>query len=83
MSNLCIRCGGTGQYMGNGMMLVYCDCDDMDAKKETEQKTPPPLNKIDRRSAAYRIAISNLMKSYPKLSRHDAIKLFNDTYDKV
>lgn len=83
MSNLCIRCGGTGQYMGNGMMLVYCDCDEMENNKEMKQKEAPPLNKIDRRSAAYRTAIDKLMTSYPKLSRHDAIKLFNDTYDKV
>lgn len=83
MSNLCIRCGGTGQYMGNGMMLVYCDCDETENSMEMKQNKAPPLNRIDRRTEAYRNAISNLMKSYPKLTRHEAIKLFNDTYDKV
>ena len=78
MSKLCIKCGGTGQYLGTGMMLIYCDCDDAVAEKKA-----PSLDKIDRKSAAYQKAIKNLMKTDPKLTREKAIKLFNETYNKV
>lgn len=80
MSKLCIRCGGTGQYLGTGMMLQDCYCD---IDEQPTVKKSVALESIDRRSKSYRDAIDNLMKLNPKLTRDGAVKLFNETYDRV
>lgn len=67
---ICYRCGGTGQYLGNGMMLTDCDaCDEEQVNDE-----------IDRRSKSYRKAIKDIMDINPKISYQDAVKMFDKAY---
>lgn len=69
---LCSKCQGTGQYMGNGMIYLDCDCDE--PIKE--------LRVIDRKSKAYREAILNIMKE-TESTREQAIKVFESEFDKI
>ena len=73
---LCIRCGGTGRYLGNGMMMVDCNlCDDKGQLK-------PSVTKIDRKSSSYQKAIKDIMAINPTISRSEAVKMFDKAYDK-
>lgn len=75
---LCYRCGGTGKYLGNGMMMTNCTlCDD-------EGKVIPSSSpKIDRKSKSYQKAIKEIMEINPTISRAEAVKMFDKAYDKV
>lgn len=74
---LCHRCGGTGKYLGNGMMMTDCTlCDD----GKVIAKTSP---KIDRKSKSYQTAIKDIMAINPTISRAEAVKMFDKAYDKV
>jgi hypothetical protein len=78
---LCIRCGDTGRYLGNGMMMT--DCELCANKDETKSKPAEvPLAKIDRKSKSYQNAIKDIMASNPTLTRNEAVKLFDDAYNK-
>jgi len=80
MSKLCTRCNGTGEYLGIGMVLVDCNlCQNF---SEPTSSTIP-LDKVNRKSKAYNDTIKELMRQNAKLTRDDAVKLFNETYDKV
>lgn len=75
---LCVRCGGSGKYLGNGMMMADCNlCDD--DSQPSELITP----KIDRKSKSYQNAIKDIMKLNPTISRPDAVKIFDKAYDKA
>ena len=74
---LCIRCGGTGRYLGNGMMMT--DCKLCDEDNEPSEK----VVKIDRKSSSYQKAIKDIMAINPTISRAEAVKMFDKAYDKV
>lgn len=74
---LCYRCGGTGRYLGNGMMMT--DCRICDEGKIIDKPAP----KIDRKSKSYQNAIKEIMAINPTLSRSEAVKMFDKAYDKV
>lgn len=75
---LCHRCGGTGKYLGNGMMMTNCTLCDDDGKP---LKVSQP--KIDRKSSSYQNAIKDIMAINPTISRAEAVKMFDKAYDKV
>jgi hypothetical protein len=80
MADKCCRCGGSGLYMGNGMIMTECNLcvdDEYPVKKEL-----PSLDKIDRRSKSYNNAINDIMKA-SSISRNEAVKVFDETYDKI
>lgn len=72
---MCIRCGNTGRYLGNGMMMTDCELCAEKEEKETQEATPV---KIDRKSKSYKDAIKDIMLSSPGLTRVEAVKLFED-----
>jgi hypothetical protein len=81
MNDVCYRCQGNGTYLGNGMMITDCElCGD---NAQESKILPPSLDKIDRRSKSYKKTIDDLMELNPKLSRDDAVKLFDETYEKI
>jgi hypothetical protein len=79
---LCIKCGGSGLYMGQGMILDTCKCDDVrPINIAPKNNVAVAIDKIDKRSKSYKSAINDLMQS-SNLNRDDAIKLFDETYNK-
>ena len=78
----CVRCQGTGEYMGNGFMITDCDlCNDNEDEVVVETKLS--VDKIDKRSVSYRDAIKSIMDLNPSISRKDAVKMFDEAYDDV
>ncbi len=75
---LCIRCGGSGRYLGNGMMMTDCTLCDEDNEVEKPQSTP----KIDRKSKSYQTAIKDIMALNPTITRQEAVKMFDKAYHK-
>ena len=85
MSEKCYRCGGTGMYMGNGMIMTNCNQCNGNTSSSTAGKdkiTPPTLDKVDRRSKSYRDTIKNIMLA-SDVCHDDAVKIFDETYDKI
>jgi hypothetical protein len=79
---LCYRCGGTGKYLGNGMMMSDCRiCDDDGQIKALKQDSAHV--KIDRRSQSYKDSIKEIMQLNPDISRAEAVAMFDEAYDKV
>jgi hypothetical protein len=80
----CVRCAGAGKYLGNGMVMIECkDCDGfgkVEAKKVDEKKS---IDKVDRKSSAYKEAIKEIMTLNPDISREEAVKMFDNAYEKV
>jgi len=76
--SLCIRCGGTGKYLGNGMMMTECTLCDEDNVDEKPTITP----KIDRKSKSYQTAIKDIMALNPTITRQEAVKMFDKAYHK-
>jgi len=77
--SLCIRCGGSGKYLGNGMMMTDCNlCDDVNEPIEV-----PSVAKIDRKSKSYQKAIKDIMALNPTITRPEAVKMFDKAYDKA
>lgn len=85
---LCYRCGGTGKYLGNGMIMADCKCD--------QYMKPSPLDNgievhkaaisnavVDRRSKSYKKAINDIMSLNPDISKQDAVKMFDEAYVQV
>ena len=81
---LCYRCGGTGKYMGNGMIMTDCRCSDLLGAPVTDNKdvTNDP-NAIDRRSKSYKKAISDIMSLNPSIDRDKAVEMFDNAYVRV
>lgn len=84
---ICYRCGGSKKYMGNGMVMMTCyNCDErgFEAKESqgcTENDTSHiPEAPVDRQSATYKKAIKDIMDLNPKISRKDAVKIFDREY---
>lgn len=75
---LCYRCQGTGQYLGNGMILTDCNLCNGDGKSVIIASP-----KIDRKSSSYKKAIKDIMSINPSISREEAVKMFDQEYDKV
>ena len=75
---LCHRCGGTGKYLGNGMMMTRCTlCDPNNKIVKIEEPV------IDRKSSSYKQAIKDIMSINPTISRADAVILFDTAYKKL
>ena len=70
---ICYKCGGTGQYLGNGMMLTDCDACDKDK--------PAKPKEIDRKSKSYKKAIKEIMDINPKITYEEAVKMFDKAYE--
>ncbi len=78
MNEICIRCNGQGTYRGMGFMQTDCElCND-----DYLPKAAPSLDKIDRRSKSYQKAINDIMAINKDISRDDAVKMFDDAYNK-
>lgn len=78
---LCIKCGGTGKYLGNGMMMTDCNaCDDELAPNKSADTSAP---KIDVKSKSYQKAIKDIMALNPTITRQEAVKMFDKAYDKA
>ncbi len=81
----CSRCAGTGEILGNGMIMMECSACDGDgecsAVKSSNDETQDI--KIDKRSSHYKDAIKEIMQLNPDISREKAAKMFEDTYSKV
>lgn len=75
---LCIRCGGTGRYLGNGMMMTDCALCDEDNEVENPQISPM----IDKKSKSYQTAIKDIMALNPTITRQEAVKMFDKAYHK-
>ena len=70
----CLRCGGKGEARGVGYMLSACpDC---------AVKSVATVHKIDRKSVAYKTAIRDIMDTDAKITRQDAVKMFDEAYSK-
>jgi len=78
---LCIRCGGSGKYLGNGMMMTDCNLCDEDNNEVSENK-PKITPKIDRKSKSYQAAIKDIMALNPTITRPEAVKMFDEAYHK-
>jgi DnaJ-class molecular chaperone len=77
----CSRCGGTGELYGNGMVRIDCStCDGYGSYEEKEVVKPV---RIDKKSKAYKDAIKEIMALNPETTREEAVKLFEETYNKV
>jgi hypothetical protein len=82
----CRTCGGNGELLGGGMMMIDCPaCHglgmiNVDATKAAD--VPKELISIDRRSRAYRDAITKIMETH-KCSREEASMVFDEEFDKL
>lgn len=76
---LCQKCYGSGRVMGQGMMYEECSCTYEDYNETISQ--PKPVQ-IDKRSKAYREAISRLME-LNDLTREEAAKMFEEEFYKI
>ena len=79
---ICYRCNNTGKYLGNGMMQTDCTLCDDGIVSPASTVVPPTSAALDRRSKSYKTAIDDIMTLNPKISRADAVKMFDDAYDK-
>lgn len=79
----CKRCHGSGRIMGNGMIYGNCNCDNGQEICEVPSigMESKPVQ-IDKRSKAYREAITRLMKN-GDLNREEATKIFESEFDKI
>lgn len=66
MTKLCQKCYGTGQWLGNGMMIIDCNCTDDDSYKG---------------SSYYEKAIDDIMALDDNITRDDAEQMFDDSYN--
>jgi hypothetical protein len=78
---LCYRCGGTGKYLGNGMIMTHCDLCDENKKINIIAKDLPKV-KVDRRSKSYIVAIEEIMSLNPGIDKAEAVKIFDEAYNK-
>jgi hypothetical protein len=80
----CHKCTGTKKYLGNGMIVMDCDYCNADGKIPVPANhgdlEPKPF--IDRRSQSYKVAITDIMALNPKISREEAVKIFDKEYAK-
>jgi hypothetical protein len=84
---LCIRCCGTGRYLGNGMMMTNCTlCDEhghmISSKEEKVAYKSAANSSLDKRTNSYKNAIKELMNTDQKLTKKEAEKLFENAYNK-
>ena len=75
---VCTKCYGTGEFFGQGMMLQKCKCKEKKSivHSISEPKQSPRNIPIDRRSKIYRDAVADIMKIHPKITRHEAVEMF-------
>lgn len=79
LAMVCERCNGARRYLGNGFMMTDCNlCND----KQNTTLPIVPIEKIDRRSKSYKIAIKEIMNLDQKITRQQAEKMFDESYAK-
>ncbi len=77
----CSTCAGSGKVLGNGMILT--ECKDCEGFGRVSAEKPEKSAKIDKKSKPYKDAIKEIMGLNPAISREDAAKMFEETYEKV
>jgi DnaJ-class molecular chaperone len=83
MAELCYRCGGSGLYMGNGMIMTPCDkCNGKVLDKVITSTKQITLDKVDRRSKSYRDTINTIMQTQD-INHDEAVQIFDETYNKI
>ena len=65
----CLRCGGSGKYIGQGMMSTKCDCKELEV--------------VDKKGSIYKKAIEEIKALDDNIDDAKAEKMFNDAYKKV
>lgn len=79
----CLACAGSGQILGNGMIIADCKtCDGSGKVSEESVKKVAAAPVVDRRSVAYKDAIKDIQDSNPDLTKDDAVKLFDKAFVK-
>lgn len=88
----CLNCAGSGQVLGNGMIIDECkSCfgvgkiDDVDTNSSGSVHSDDngsAKHIIDKRSKAYRQSIKELLKTDPSLTITQAQELFENAYKK-
>jgi len=71
---ICIKCGGTKKYLGNGMMLTDCE----PCHKKIDNTSLPS---IDRKSRTYQKAIKEIMALHPGITKSKAAELFDEAFN--
>lgn len=74
---LCQKCYGSGIIMGSGMIFLDCNCQ----YEENEAPTHKSIQ-IDKRSKAYRDAITKIMEEN-EIDREEATALFKEEFYKT
>ena len=74
---LCQKCYGSGTIMGQGLMYEDCRCQYEDTEKISRESI-----QIDKRSKAYRDAISKIMQEN-EITRDEATELFEQEFYKI
>lgn len=77
----CGRCGGTGEIRGNGMIMI--DCSQCYGTGDYVPSSEPEMKNINKKSKVYQDAIKEIMGLNPKITRSQAAKMFEETYNKV
>jgi hypothetical protein len=72
----CSSCDGKGRVMSLGM--IYKKCESCDEGNIIKIKSVA----IDKRSASYRAEIKKIMESN-EVSREEAVKVFEDEFEKI
>jgi len=70
--------------MGNGMIMANCHvCDDEgNVLPANKGYIVPTIDEIDRKADSYKKAIKDIMDINPGIKRKDAVKMFDDAYEK-
>lgn len=77
----CVKCGGVGKLLGNGMLSRMCTyCDGLGKIDDDESKPSQEKPAIDKRSKAYRDAIKTIVDGAPHLTRQQAEEIFVENY---
>jgi hypothetical protein len=76
---ICTRCAGSGLKRTNGNTFEDCkDCNKSGRIADAVVKVT-----IDKRSKEYKTAINEIMNLNDKISREEAVKIFDETVDNV
>ncbi len=78
---ICTRCAGSGLKRTNGNMFE--DCKDCNKTGKIADKAIKTVTVIDKRSKEYKTAINEIMALNDKISRDEAVKIFDETVDNV
>lgn len=82
---ICLRCSGSGQVLGNG--LIIDDCKTCKGVGKIYDKQPlsedsPIQPSVDKRSRSYKAAIKEIQSVNKEMTLKDAENLFDKIYKK-